>query len=332
MFIRWLSGCDSRSLTHTYTKYNTRSINKFGSVRRATVRVKCIIKIFAATNRRVAQGTYGVSTTASLRLFNVIDHMLYFPHQLCAGNLTLYTMNALSNPPPGGFIPTTLPSPPPSTITSPRQNPSTLLPHPRAHPLKSGSAKESGLISFVDQGILNVARRYAKRFSARLEDGPVEPGVDADAAAGLGYEEFGEVARDLEELVDVVWVSGTRTFFLLFLLLPRPSLFDCLRDVWFRTNQDGQFGALRRNRKLIRSRRDRIRSGVADLVPAEPRVARGRISPIVRLRAATDVPPLAEGGCRVFVAVAGPRCGERGGVVWLCGRREEGQSDGEGEG
>lgn len=76
----------------------------------------------------------------------------------------------------------------------------------------------------MDQGILNVARRYAKRFSAQLEDGPVEEGVDADAA-GRGYEEFGDVARDVEELVDVVWVSGTRTLF----YVSRPLY--CLRYV-----------------------------------------------------------------------------------------------------
>lgn len=124
---------------------------------------------------------------------------------------TLHTMDTLpDHPPPGGFIPPTLPSPPPSSITSPSQNPST-LPQPRAHPLKPGSAKESSFISFVDQGILNVTRRYAKRFSAQLEDRPGEKRADADAA-GRGYEDFGEVARELEELVDVVWVSGTRTF------------------------------------------------------------------------------------------------------------------------
>lgn len=28
---------------------------------------------------------------------------------------------------------------------------------------------------------------------------------------GRGYESYGELARDLEEVIDVVWVSGTRT-------------------------------------------------------------------------------------------------------------------------
>ena len=28
---------------------------------------------------------------------------------------------------------------------------------------------------------------------------------------GKGYEGFGEVAKDLERVVDIVWVSGTRT-------------------------------------------------------------------------------------------------------------------------
>jgi len=111
-------------------------------------------------------------------------------------------MTTLSNHTAGGFLPPTLPSPPSSSVTSLSQT----LPHPRAHPLKSGSAKESSFINYVDQGILNVTRRYAKKFSARLED---HPGGESERT-GRGYEDFGEVARDLEALVDVVWVSGTR--------------------------------------------------------------------------------------------------------------------------
>lgn len=125
----------------------------------------------------------------------------------------LITMAARPDHQPGGFISPPLPSPPPSSITSPRQTPST-LPHPRAHPLKSGSAKESALINFVDQRILHVTRRYAKRFSAQLDnddDGPGAERAHAPDAAGRGYEDFSEVAQDLAELVDVVWVSGTRT-------------------------------------------------------------------------------------------------------------------------
>lgn len=68
----------------------------------------------------------------------------------------------------------------------------------------------------MDQGLLDVARRYAKRFSAHLDDRPGDDRADADAdedAAGRGYEDLGEVVRDLVALVDVVWVSGTRRFF-----------------------------------------------------------------------------------------------------------------------
>ncbi|KAI9872079.1 MAG: hypothetical protein M1830_002088 [Pleopsidium flavum] len=119
-------------------------------------------------------------------------------------------MTAATNSSAGGFLPPTLPSPPSSSITSLSQT----LPHPRAHPLKSGSAKESSFINYVDQGILNVTRRYAKKFSAGLDNTP----GDGDDEAGRGYENFGEVARDLEALVDVVWVSGTPSLQIPYLL------------------------------------------------------------------------------------------------------------------
>lgn len=90
---------------------------------------------------------------------------------------------------PGGFLPT-LPSPPPSAISSPTPHQAPILPAARNQPLKPGSAKESGFIAYADRKLLDISRNYEKRF-----DG--------------GYEGFGYCARDLEGVVDVVWVSGT---------------------------------------------------------------------------------------------------------------------------
>ncbi|KAF1808121.1 hypothetical protein P152DRAFT_406068 [Eremomyces bilateralis CBS 781.70] len=103
---------------------------------------------------------------------------------------------------PGGFLPPILPSPPAS---SPSIAPST-LPHPRDHPLKAGGAKESHLIRFVDQRILHIQRRYAKRTEGGFTVGqPV--GEEKDDTRG--YTSLGEAATELERVVDVVWISGT---------------------------------------------------------------------------------------------------------------------------
>ncbi|KAI9055524.1 hypothetical protein LZ554_000472 [Drepanopeziza brunnea f. sp. 'monogermtubi'] len=104
---------------------------------------------------------------------------------------------------PGGFLPS-LPSPSPSTVsTAPPSN----LPHPRRNPLKAGSAKEDALRRYADRRLLVVGRRYAKKFL------PLEAGDEVK-----GYEGFGEVAKDLGELIDVLWLSGTPSLQIPYLL------------------------------------------------------------------------------------------------------------------
>ncbi|KAL9116065.1 MAG: hypothetical protein Q9227_000433 [Pyrenula ochraceoflavens] len=89
-----------------------------------------------------------------------------------------------------------LPSPAPSHAAS--TSDSVDLPAPRSHPLKPGSQKESAFINYVDAKILNLNRRYAKKFGGEVEEG-----------TGRGYQSFAEVAADVEAVFDVVWVSGT---------------------------------------------------------------------------------------------------------------------------
>ncbi|OCK84561.1 hypothetical protein K432DRAFT_257551, partial [Lepidopterella palustris CBS 459.81] len=87
-------------------------------------------------------------------------------------------------------------TPPPSSVT-----PSTItnpLPHPRQRPLKSGGPKESALIRYLDEHILLAKRRWAKR---RFDDG--------SAGDVKGYHSFKEAGKDIDSLIDVVWVSGT---------------------------------------------------------------------------------------------------------------------------
>ncbi|RPA97534.1 hypothetical protein L873DRAFT_1809582 [Choiromyces venosus 120613-1] len=89
----------------------------------------------------------------------------------------------------GGFLLPSLPSPTPSDASSVfSYRP---LPHPRPSPLKPGSRPENSLIAFLDQELLQVSRKYAKKFN----DG--------------GYTDSAEIADDLEKLVDLLWVSAT---------------------------------------------------------------------------------------------------------------------------
>jgi len=105
---------------------------------------------------------------------------------------------AASVPEPGGFLPDALPSPVSSTSTAPRMN----LPHPRSHPLRAGSAKEETARRYVEGRLLGASRRYTKKFQ------PAEPGDEA-----TGYTSIRDACRDLSEVVDVLWLSGTREFF-----------------------------------------------------------------------------------------------------------------------
>lgn len=99
----------------------------------------------------------------------------------------------------GGFLPQVIPSPSPSAASTVTPGE---LPRPREHPLRPGSQKEIAFVSFVDSKMLNISRRYAKKFSSdpKSKLGP-----------GKGYDSFKEVVQDLEAIFDVVWVSGTRT-------------------------------------------------------------------------------------------------------------------------
>ena len=120
---------------------------------------------------------------------------------------------ASSPPESGGFLHLTIPTPPESTVTSPSVS-SSSLPCARSHPLKPGTSKESSFIVYVDRKLLEISRRYEKRYNDGLEDQSI-------SLENRGYESFGDVAKDLENVVDIVWVSGTRRDFyisLIFLL------------------------------------------------------------------------------------------------------------------
>ncbi|KAK5628754.1 hypothetical protein RRF57_004469 [Xylaria bambusicola] len=100
-------------------------------------------------------------------------------------------------PGPGGFLPSqALPSPTPSTASS---RVAALLPRPRSKPLVPGSKKEDYARDYVARRLLHISRRYVKKF-----------GIPDPADEVTGYENMEEVCHDLEEVVDVLWFSGTR--------------------------------------------------------------------------------------------------------------------------
>lgn len=100
-------------------------------------------------------------------------------------------------PEPGGFIRQTgLPSPAPSSAST---RPLAGLPHPRGHSLRPGSSKEDMVRRYVEERLLHISRRYVKKF------GNPNPGDEV-----VGFKSFGEVAKELDGLVNVLWKSGTR--------------------------------------------------------------------------------------------------------------------------
>ncbi|KKP04613.1 meiotic recombination protein DMC1 [Trichoderma harzianum] len=107
---------------------------------------------------------------------------------------------------PGGFIPPQggLPSPAPSSASS---RAASNLPHPRNSSLRPGSNKEDMVRRFVDEKLLYVSRRYVKKF------GNPNPGDTV-----VGFRTFGEVCRELDEIVNVLWKSGTPSLQIPFLL------------------------------------------------------------------------------------------------------------------
>ena len=107
-------------------------------------------------------------------------------------------MDGIANNEPGGFIPAALPSPAPSIAS--RSSTTSNLPHPRSHPLRAGSAKEEAARRYVESRLLHISRRYTKKFQ------PHDASEDVH-----GYESMTEAAKDLGEVVDVLWLSGTRT-------------------------------------------------------------------------------------------------------------------------
>lgn len=105
-----------------------------------------------------------------------------------------------------------LPSPSPSLTSTQSSNtllsPSKDLPLSRTRPLKPGSQKEISLINYIDSKLLRITRRYAMKFSSDSNE--------TDDAKG--YLSFDEIVEDLDGIFNVVWISGTPTLQVPYLL------------------------------------------------------------------------------------------------------------------
>jgi len=100
---------------------------------------------------------------------------------------------------------TSLPSPAPSNTSATATLSS--LPHPRSQPLRPGSAKEDAARRYVEGKLLHISRRYTKKF----QPPELNEGVS-------GYENMAQVCGDLGEVVDVLWLSGTPSLQIPYLL------------------------------------------------------------------------------------------------------------------
>ncbi|KAI4249750.1 MAG: hypothetical protein L6R40_000539 [Gallowayella cf. fulva] len=130
--------------------------------------------------------------------------------QLLRDNLTLWTSSEAEPPAgeesrPAGGAAGESKEPAESTAAAPEAEKT-------AEPLKPGGMKESDFINHVEQKLLAISRRYANRFSATLSE---EENLDVE---GRGYKNIGEEVRDLDQVIDIVWISGTPSLQIAFLL------------------------------------------------------------------------------------------------------------------
>lgn len=95
---------------------------------------------------------------------------------------------------------------------------SSALPHPRASPLRPGSSKESVFIRYVDERLLRIQRRFAKRTTPSAAGDEIEQDAALIWDDVQGYRSMREACKDIEDLMGVVWVSGTPSLIIPYLI------------------------------------------------------------------------------------------------------------------
>ncbi|KAL2162510.1 hypothetical protein VTH06DRAFT_7424 [Thermothelomyces fergusii] len=106
----------------------------------------------------------------------------------------------------GGFLPPSLPSPAP-TVSTASTRPAG-LPHPRSRALRPGSAKEDQVRNFISDRMAHITRRFVKKAGAAALGEKVDGRMMADEEVE-GYRSLDELCSDLNEVIRIVWLSGT---------------------------------------------------------------------------------------------------------------------------
>lgn len=75
------------------------------------------------------------------------------------------------------------------------------LPHPRGHSLRSGSVKEDKVRHYISDRLSHINRRFVKKLGSS----------DIGDADVVGYQSMTELCKDLDSLLSIIWLSGTRT-------------------------------------------------------------------------------------------------------------------------
>ncbi|KAK3486817.1 uncharacterized protein B0T23DRAFT_407719 [Neurospora hispaniola] len=119
------------------------------------------------------------------------------------------TPNPPTAPAPGGFVPpaissNSLPSPAPSSASAAAVS---NLPHPRRTSLRPGSIKEDKVRNYVSDKMLHISRRYVKHFAIPHPDDEI-----------TGYKSMAELCKDVDDVINIIWLSGTPSLQIPYLL------------------------------------------------------------------------------------------------------------------
>ena len=222
---------------------------------------------------------------------------------------------SIPNPDPGpndsgGFLISSLPTPT-GSVASPTYSGNVVddavLPAARGTALRPGSSKYDHAARYVEDALFRISARYARRFARRAEDEGVAEGKEStgeeerggrrgwgESGDGeeRGYASFGDAARDLERVVDVLWVSGTRES-ASFLVLMFAAFFA--------------FHSLHFPQDLLTSLRvhystNQLESEPSNSLSPRPRLGRCLVPPLISLRPVRHLRSFPEARCRLRCA------------------------------
>ena len=114
----------------------------------------------------------------------------------------------------GGFIP---PLSPPASVTSQTRK---ILPETRRTLLKHGGSKEARVFEYLDRAIDSIDGKVERKYEAI--------GGNRSTSSAVGYRKLDEMVKDIDDVVNVIWVSGTPSIQIPFLLSVAGRFIDYL--------------------------------------------------------------------------------------------------------